>query len=726
MTTTSASVAAMAAETACGVDDVVAWPAPDTPVLRARPLRPGCDLDGLPRFVDVVWRLAAAHPDVHAVAATLCWEGFPEPLTDAFKAFALAALDHPWPVDPTVGRRGDRPAVTTIALWVRDLRVFACWLADRDITRLGEVTAADLDDYYRHVTALACSPDRQGRLLASVRTLWAYRIHLPPSARLAPDPWDGTGGSRMAGRSWSPANKTSRIAAATMQSLLAWSLTMVEHIGADIIAAQRDFQHRNAGTHPSQAPFAGLGPTDRIRAFIDQARRDGTALPGHPTHGGVPTVNFSHLARLAGLHPSALQRPDLRQLIAQSGLEVACDSFVGSITAHIDGRPWRQKPITVAELPTLLRLLSAAAFVVVCYLSGMRPGEVLNLRRGCTGRDQTTGELLVLGRLGKGHDRLPAAPGDAVPQRPWVVVTPVHTAIAVLEQITGGQLLFPASLARPGSRRSAGEQARAAHAINTDVEDFIAWVNHSFHGPDSRPAIPPDPAGHLHASRYRRTLAHFIVRRPRGLIAAALQYAHVHTKVTLGYSGMADTSWLDDLAVERLEMVLEQADTDARLLDDDEHVSGPSAAEYKNRVQRAARFAGRAVTQVGNIQRLLASADPAIHHADGMTCVWRAETAACRRARIEAGLAHPDGPEPSECRSSCTNLAYTDRDIAHLRSRHQTLTVGATDPLAPRPLQDRAEAIAERLQAVIDRHEQTRPAAVPPPLTTLPDRPQDR
>ena len=379
----------------------------------------------------------------------------------------------------------------------------------------------------------------------------------------------------------------------------------------------------------------------------------------------------------------------------------------------------------MAELPTLLRLLSAAAFVVICYLSGMRPGEVLNLRRGCAGRDELTRELLVHGRLGKGRDRLPVADGQDSPQRPWVVVTPVHAAIAVMEQITGGELLFPASLARPGSRRTAGEQARAAHCMNADVEDFISWVNRSFPGPGNIPAIPPDPAGHIHASRYRRTLAHFIVRRPRGLIAAALQYAHVHTKVTLGYSGMADTSWLDDLAVERLEMVLGQADDDARLLGDGEHVSGPSAAEYKTRVKGAARFAGRALTQVRNAERLLASADPAIHHGDGMTCVWRAETAVCRQATIEAGLPHPDGPEESECRSTCTNLAYTDRDIAQLRDRHQAVTAGATDPLAPRPLRDRASAIADQLQAVIDRHEQTRLAVPPLPPRHRGDRSTD-
>ncbi|MDA8303538.1 MAG: hypothetical protein M0005_18810 [Actinomycetota bacterium] len=176
---------------------------------------------------------------------------------------------------------------------------------------------------------------------------------------------------------------------------------------------------------------------------------------------------------------------------------------------------------------------------------------------------------------------------------------------------------------------------------------------------------------------------------------------------------MADTSWLDDLAVERLEMVLEQADADGRLLSEGEHVSGPAATEYKTRVRQAAHFAGRTITQVRNVQRLLASADPAIYHGDGMTCVWRPETALCRKARTDQGLPHNDIPEQSECRSTCANLAYTDRDISQVHDRHHALTAAATDQLAPRPLRDRAQAIADQLGAIIGRHERARPSVQP-------------
>ncbi len=170
---------------------------------------------------------------------------------------------------------------------------------------------------------------------------------------------------------------------------------------------------------------------------------------------------------------------------------------------------------------------------------------------------------------------------------------------------------------------------------------------------------------------------------------------------------MADISWLDDLAVERLEMVLEQTAADAGLLQRAEHVSGPSAGDYKARVRQATLFGGRTITHKRNAKRLLALADPSIYHGDGMTCVWRAETALCRKARIDQGLPQGDMPEQSECHSSCTNLAYTDRDIAQLRDRRRALAAATSDPLAPQPMRDRAAAIAERLAAIIDRHERT-------------------
>lgn len=170
-----------------------------------------------------------------------------------------------------------------------------------------------------------------------------------------------------------------------------------------------------------------------------------------------------------------------------------------------------------------MRLLSAALFTAVCYLSGMRPGEVLNIRRGCRDTDEATGELLVHGFRGKGFDRVPDKPDVSEPLRPWVVVDVVHAAIGLLEELHDLPLLFPSSLTNAHDQRPATVNARTSRAMNDDIQDLISWINSIYRRADSGAPIPADPAGRINATRYRRTLARFIVRKPRGLIAAALQ-----------------------------------------------------------------------------------------------------------------------------------------------------------------------------------------------------------
>jgi hypothetical protein len=93
-----------------------------------------------------------------------------------------------------------------------------------------------------------------------------------------------------------------------------------------------------------------------------------------------------------------------------------------------------------------------------------------------------------------------------------------------------------------------------------------------------------------------------------------------------------------------------------------------------------------------------------------MTCVYRPEQAECRKARLAQDLPAA-GPDDVECRSTCQNLAYTDRDIDHLQVRLAALDRAAADPLAPRPLRERAAGQAGTIRATIERHERTRPAA---------------
>lgn len=108
-------------------------------------------------------------------------------------------------------------------------------------------------------------------------------------------------------------------------------------------------------------------------------------------------------------------------------------------------------------------------------------------------------------------------------------------------------------------------------------------------------------------------------------------------------------------------MLLEQSEDDwTRLEEEQEHVSGTAAAGCRRRTAGAAVFLGRTVR--------------------AQACVHRAETAACHKERLLLGLTD-DGPDESLCRSSCVNLAYTDRDSAEHHTRLTVLMAKARDPM---------------------------------------------
>jgi integrase len=686
----------------------VPWPADHVPVLRNRPVRLGTDTAGLSRFGDDIWHVRPAHPDPHTKVGNINFLPFPEPLRRQFRAVLLAALDHPQPVEPSGRQRAaSLIGIGSLPVLTADLQLFAHWMSEHSLAQIADVTEQDLAEYLSHVLRLAKSPARKADAVCAVRTLWLFRDLVPGPCRLGTEyPWQGLTANALVGlRAAKGENKRPRIQDETMEPLLAWALLMVEQIGPDICAAWREYTELKLGEHPSQAAYSGpVG--DRLIAYVDHCRSTGTPLPGIP--GTNPhRINYRHVRRLIGVPADGGLSTAQERLLSGQRLPVAPDCPIGTITGRIQGRPWRDTPLAVHELPQLWRLLSGALFIVVCYLSGMRPGEVLSLRRGCRSTDDATGQLLVNGRRGKGYDRSPDAPETAEPLRPWVVVAPVHDAIALLESLHDKPYLFPAQL-HPGTHRASDAHARTCDSINRDIADFASWVNDTFRRADGTDPIPADPSGNLNASRFRRTLARFIVRRPRGLIAAALQYGHVDTKVTLNYAGAPDTEWLQDVAVEKLELVLEQISDDAQRLAAGEHVSGPSADEYRRRVTGAAEFPGRTVISPRSAARLLTGMDPQVHHGEGMTCVWRPETAACRASRLAQGLPEPAGPDESECRSSCTNLAFTDRDVARREQDLRGLEATASDPLAPRPLRDRAAAQAERIVSLVHRHEKDR------------------
>ena len=173
--------------------------------------------------------------------------------------------------------------------------------------------------------------------------------------------------------------------------------------------------------------------------------------------------------------------------------------------------------------------------------------------------------------------------------------------------------------------------------------------------------------------------------------------------MTLGYSGSYASGFPDDLAFEEWLAKLETLAQAHDRLQHGEHVSGPAADTYRQRVNAATRFAGRVLHTCREAAALLADPDLQIYQGKGMTCVLDPHKAACRLARDERGHRHT--PDIDDCRPHCANIARTDRDITALRQRAEHLTAILADPLAPPIRADRECRELDRLNAIIAEHE---------------------
>ena len=418
------------------------------------------------------------------------WKHFPPRLVLAFKTFALAALDHPYPHDPSLPRKADQPSVATIVTWMRDLQVLAAWLDDRQIAVLAAITPADLDAYRDHVLALGCTPERKAYLLSAVRTLWAYRIHLPAACQISCDPWDGATGAAIAAPPPRPRfNTTPRIAPATMEPLLAWALRMTEDIGPDIAAAWREYRQLDDGTHPSQAALAGLTPRQRLEEYLRQARSSGQPLPGHDTGNGL-TVNYSHLARILGFSKRR-RLPALAASVEEAGLRGRAADRARHLPRR-DQRP-HQRPAmarpaghrrrTRASGPATVRSRVHRDLLLVRHETGGSPQPAPRLRQHRRGDRRTAGHRAARqGPRPPAHSpawaAIPAAPGSwcsrcTRPSPCWRRSSPATCCSPRASPS------LAAAAPPPRTRASTTD-------MNQDIEDFIAWVNAAFTGPAGR------------------------------------------------------------------------------------------------------------------------------------------------------------------------------------------------------------------------------------------------
>jgi integrase len=678
----------------------------DTPVIVNRTILSGTADSDAPRFGDAVWNLAPAIEDRHSAAQRLWWREYPAGLREQTKIYVFALVNVVEDAPRLPFARSPYPQIKTIWSDLVSLRVLLKWLDERGITSFSAVTSEMLDDYARYIQDSSGSTAWQRKALLAVQRLQTYRDCLPPDCRLPSTRlWEGKSAAELADDPGPDGtNRTPRINAAFMETLLSAALLTTTHVAKDVLpVAERLLAFRSVA-HSVAPPERRkrVRGAERYPASKRQLECLIPAMAGHKLPipaikvGGALVPDEVGFGIGGWIEKDMFTRSFVRQTIAESRIAYRENWLVVQRFSKVNDRRWHRGRMSADDVVATVRRVITACFLVTAYLSGVRTGEALNLRRGCITHDKKLGLVFMTGEQLKASAARRERSAATIP---WVVVPEVAHAVTVLETLTTGDFLFPSGrFCSAAWFTQAAARARTPGSMNDDLRDFVEWFNNDIAEVIGHPPIPDDADGPLAAPRLRRTLAWHIVHRPGGLIAGATQYGHVHTQIMQGYAGYADSGFANELEFEN---VLTQAQTihdDAARLDAGEVVSGPAAGEYKSRIANRPIFLGATIPSPNQVKRLLANPALAIHRGALLTCVYRPETAACQSQR------KADTPDWGRCRLGCPNIAYTDRDIENVRTESARLTTLIANDALPVPLQDRVRQRRDHLDSVIADH----------------------
>jgi hypothetical protein len=347
-------------------------------VLRGRELRDDANLVDTTRFDDDVWELGPASHQVHRRGYRLNFVRVPQRFRLAAKELFYELLSG----DPPAGE--SRWAISTVRRELLPVRKFLSWAQQHGHPTLGSMTRQDLTDYQLWLLTTDLGQEERVKHRRAARLFWTYRDNLH-SDRLTFDPqrlhaWATD--SSPTGRHGE--NKTDRIPEQVISPLLGWALRWIDDFSCDIIAARTEWWQLHqkhwklrGSTNPLPAQPA-LAPTAKplaalLNELLNRYRITGQPLPGN----GDGSVNQTFLARQLGRPIDDLRRPPIQAQISAAAAELGVAGapyLFTPVRALLDGKPWLPA-FRFGDINELVRMLQAACYVVIAYLSGMRDCE---------------------------------------------------------------------------------------------------------------------------------------------------------------------------------------------------------------------------------------------------------------------------------------------------------------------------------------------------------------
>ena len=634
------------------------------------------------RFGDQTWRFTdlPRAPNVNAGSCCVRFGSLPEHWRRFAREYLMALVDTAALRDVGVIRQRPAKARTLIAEHNR-LVAIAKWATAEGLGPPAEWETDVPSRYLRHLRTASLRTVEQAA--ETLTRFWRHRALFTDSG-LSAEAWPGTPARRVPAlvlRGAAPPAPdgctTPVISPESFFALLGAALAYVTDFSADILAASRP-KEVAVGCSGEQA-------VERLTAWA----ADPTSRV--PVADGVPL--YRRLAALTGIHERAFRpyRPAGVRLHAITSAMVAAGRVAPGgygpafIVTRADGTrgPWRS-PIGPNEARTELRMLRAAAYIVLLALTGMRDSEAQDVRKDSL--HERMGTLAVITRRHKHTD------GDELFQ--WVS-DDAAVAYTLLARLSAHPSHVVASLNTRDGQLTAGMHA------SVDLRLFATHVNAGRH--QSGLAVIADTE--IHPQRLRHTFAYVAGLFEGGDLVVGDRFGHAFATTTASYQRhRPDDEWLrwkqhgrNDAALRRLVMLAELLDRGGSSVGRDAAEIQATATQIKALVVSNPRAAQRLAAQHAQRWRPGRLLDCNYDHA-------KPDLAVCRQIAVTLGVPNVgDGPLPDLCPAGgCANATVTPLHAPAVRAERDAAlerAAGGSSPVAAA----QAQAEADQLTAVL-RH----------------------
>lgn len=425
-------------------------------------------------------------------------------------------------------------------------RLFA-WLTARGTTSLMELDTHSCEAYLafrRYIT------DDHGTVVGeqgpSVRRAAAQIIvdlvdyrDLFTADRVPADlrPWGGATASAVAempsGRAM---NKTQPVAGEVLQPMLAAALHLVEVCGEHAVELAEQIRATDRASSLKAPGLRHGSPTalDDIIGVLADYTTTGTPLPvledhdiarrldaGWSADDPLLHVATGVIARQAGYTQFWTRwrhelHDELIGAVAVLGVEKAFarnapDAPTADDTAVL---PWTL-PLHRSEAVALVGIVRTAAIILLAATSGMRAGELMELRVGC--RLPVDEPVPGLKRFRLASKLVKGQPLGGTAEE-WVVIEPAYRAAELLERLH--------------ENPSEGTLLLSRFAFRVRYTWFRNWVNSAA---GTRLGLARIPDGPVTLRMLRRTLSLEMAYRPGGVLASKIHMKHCVVATTEGY-----------------------------------------------------------------------------------------------------------------------------------------------------------------------------------------------